>query len=91
MFVCAMRNSRFWKPEATAPLCDPVFGTVVFHVEITDHFGLSATRIMDYLLSGEPFDKEKCCSLIDRRVKASKDEVMDAVHGYHILEEQNSR
>lgn len=43
---------------------------------------------MDYLLSDEPFDEEKCRTLIDHRVKASKDEVMDAVHGYHILEEQ---
>ena len=55
---------------------------------LTDPFCLSATRIMDYLLSDEPFDEETCRSLIDRRVKASKDEVMDAVHGYHILEEQ---
>ena len=55
---------------------------------LTDPFGLSATRIMDCLLSDEPFNEEKCRSLIDRRVKASKDEVMDAVHGYHILEEQ---
>lgn len=55
---------------------------------LTDPFGLSATRIMDYLPSDEPFDVAKCRSLIDRRVKASPDEAMDAVHGYHILEEQ---
>ena len=55
---------------------------------LTDPFGLSATRIMDYLLSDEPFDEETCRSLIDRRVKVSKDEVMDTIHGYHILEEQ---
>ena len=55
---------------------------------LTDPFGLSATRIMDSLLSGEPFDEEKSRSLIDRRVKAFKDQVMDTVHGYHILEEQ---
>ena len=47
-----------------------------------DPFGLSATRIMDYLLSGKLFDEEKCRSLPDRRVKASKDKVMDAVYGY---------
>lgn len=46
---------------------------------------------MDYLLSDETFDEGKCRSLIDRRVKASKDKVMDAVHGYHILEEQKSK
>lgn len=55
---------------------------------LTDPFGLSATRIMDYLFSDESFDEAKCCSLIDYRVKASQDKVMDAVHRYHILEEQ---
>jgi len=55
---------------------------------LTDPFGLSATRVMDYLLSDEPFDETKCRSLIDWRVKASKDEVMDSIHGYHILGEQ---
>lgn len=43
---------------------------------------------MDYLLSDEPFDKAKRRSLIERWVKASPDEVMDAVHGYHLLEKQ---
>lgn len=43
---------------------------------------------MDYLLSDQPFDEEKCSSMIGRRVNAPKDEVMDAIHGYHILEEQ---
>lgn len=55
---------------------------------LTDPFGLSATRIMDYLLSDEPFDEEKCRSLIDWRVKASKDDVLDSSRGYNILEEQ---
>lgn len=55
---------------------------------LTDPFGRSATRIMNDLLSDEPFDETKCRSLIDSRVKASKDEVMDSIHGYHILEEQ---
>lgn len=55
---------------------------------LTDPFGLSATRIMDYLLSDEPFDEEKCRSLIDWRVKASKDDVLDSIRGYNIPEEQ---
>ena len=29
---------------------------------LTDPFGLSATRLMDYLLSEEPLDQEKCHS-----------------------------
>ena len=55
---------------------------------LADPFGHSATRIMDYLLSDEPFQEEKCRSLIDYRVKASRDDIMDAIHGFHILEEQ---
>lgn len=55
---------------------------------LTDHFGLFATRIMDYMLSDEHFNEGKYRSLIDHRVKASKDEVMDTLHRYHILEEQ---
>lgn len=31
---------------------------------------------------------KKCRSLIDHQVKSSKDEVMDTVHVYHILEDQ---
>lgn len=55
---------------------------------LTSPFGLSATRIISYLLSDELFNEEKCRFLIDHRVKASKDEVMDSAHGYHILKEQ---
>lgn len=55
---------------------------------LTDPFGKSASRIMEYLLSDETFDEGKCRSLIDRRVKASADEVMESIRGYNILEEQ---
>lgn len=55
---------------------------------LTDPFGKTATNIMEYLLSDKPFQEEECRALIDGRVKASKDEVMDSIHGFHILEEQ---
>lgn len=55
---------------------------------LTDPFGKTAANIMDYLLSDKPFQEEECRALIDGRVKASKDEVMDSIHGFHILEEQ---
>ena len=38
-----------------------------------------------------PFNEKKCRFLIDWRVKAAKEEVVDAVHKYHILEEQNTK
>lgn len=55
---------------------------------LTDPFGKTATSIMEYLLSDRPFQEEECRALIDRRVKASKDVVMDSIHGFYILEEQ---
>jgi len=55
---------------------------------LTDPFGKTATNIMNYLLSDKPFKEDECRALIDGRVKASKDEVMDSIKGFHILEEQ---
>jgi len=56
---------------------------------LSDPFGKTASQIMDYLLSGETFDPEKCRSLIDRRVKAAPEEVLDAIEGFEILPEQH--
>ena len=39
---------------------------------LTDHFGLFATRIMDYMLSDEHFNEGKYRSLIDHREKPPK-------------------
>lgn len=55
---------------------------------LSDPFGKSASRIMDYLLSDEPFDEDRCRSLIDSRVKASPNQVLDSIRGCCILEEQ---
>lgn len=55
---------------------------------LTDPFGKTASSIMDYLLSDQPFDEKHCLSLIHGRVKASDDEVLDSIRGFHIPEEQ---
>ena len=54
----------------------------------TDPFGKTASRIMDYLLSDKPFDEKECLSLVHGGVKASDDEILDSIRGYHILSEQ---
>lgn len=54
----------------------------------TDPFGKSASRIMDYLLSDNPFDEKECLSLIHGGVKASDNEILDSIRGYEILDEQ---
>lgn len=55
---------------------------------LTDPFGKTASRIMDYLLSDEPFDEDKCKTMIHKGVKANADEVIDSIKGYDILPEQ---
>lgn len=55
---------------------------------LTDPFGKTASRIMNYLLSDEPFDDDKCKAMIHGGVKANADDVIDSIKGYEILPEQ---
>ena len=43
---------------------------------------------MEYLLSDETFDDDKCKAMIDGRVKATPDEIIASIKGYEILPEQ---
>lgn len=54
----------------------------------TDPFGSSATRIMNYLMSDEPFDEQKCLDMVHKKCKASNQEILDSIRGYHIHPEQ---
>ena len=59
----------------------------------TDPFGKSASRIMEYLIN-TPEDKvqdEKILSLVDRRVKASSEEILDSIHGYEFIGVQRDK
>lgn len=55
---------------------------------LSDPFGKSASAIMDYLLSSENIDDGKILSMVDRRVKASREDILRSVHGFKILAEQ---
>lgn len=55
---------------------------------LSDPFGKTATNIMEYLLSDKPFDETECAKLIDGRVKASAETVLDSIRGFEILSEQ---
>ena len=55
---------------------------------LSDPFGKSASAIMSYLLSSESIDDEEILSRVDRRVKASKEDILRSVHGFKILSEQ---
>lgn len=55
---------------------------------LTDPFGKTATNIMEYLLSEKPFDEAECAKLIDGRVKATNETILDSIRGFEILSEQ---
>lgn len=55
---------------------------------LSDPFGKSASAIMGYLLSTETIDDEKVLSMVDGRVKASREDILRSVHGFKILAEQ---
>lgn len=56
---------------------------------LTDPFGKTASQLMDYLLKTKSIDEETCRKLIDGRVKANHDDIIDSIKGYHILPEQH--
>lgn len=57
---------------------------------LTDPFGKTATRLMNYLLSADTFEEKKCLDLLhcQGRLKASPEEIMDSIRGYQLFPEQ---
>ena len=53
----------------------------------SDPFGKSASSIMEYLIMTEPEDisDEQILSMVDRRVKASGEDILDSIHGYEFI------
>lgn len=53
----------------------------------TDPFGKSASSIMSYLINSEPeqISDEAILKLVDRRVKAPREDILDSIHGYEFI------
>lgn len=53
----------------------------------SDPFGKSASSIMEYLIMTEPEDvsDEQILQLIDRRVKAPAQDILESIHGYEFI------
>lgn len=58
---------------------------------ISDVFGKTGTDIRNYILNCEKFDVEECKKLIDPRIKASPDVVIQSVIGYQKSIEQSTK
>ena len=55
---------------------------------LSNPFGKSASTIMGYLLSHDTIDEDEVLSMVDKRVKASPEEILRSVRGFNILKEQ---
>jgi len=57
---------------------------------LSDPFGKTATEIISYLLShtAESVDDDACRKLIRKGAKAKSNEILEAIHGYHIESDQ---
>lgn len=59
----------------------------------SDPFGKSASAIMSYLVGSEPEDvrDEDILKLVDRRVKAPREDILDSIHGYEFIGVQRDK
>ena len=59
----------------------------------SDPFGKSASSIMEYLIMTEPADvsDEQILRLVDRRVKAPGQDILDSIHGYEFIGVQRGK
>jgi len=58
---------------------------------VSDAFGKTASRIIEYVVNCDVFDPEHCKTLIDKKIKASHDEVIKSVLGYNLMPPQASK
>jgi len=59
----------------------------IAHV-LSDTFGKTAQRIIEYVLTCDTFDPDYCKILIDGRVKADHDEIIRSIVGYQLSVDQ---
>lgn len=59
----------------------------------SDPFGKSVSAIMSYLVGSEPEDvrDEDILKLVDRRVKAPREDILDSIHGYEFIGVQRDK
>ena len=58
---------------------------------VSDAFGKTASRIIEYVVNCDVFDPEHCKTLIDGRIKASHDDVIKSILGYNLVPSQASK
>lgn len=58
---------------------------------VSDMFGVSASKITDYLIESDDFDPEHVISLLHGRMKSKADAIIESIQGYQLSEAQKFR
>lgn len=80
------RSSEKNRVQNSLTMCN----LAISHV-LSDTFGKTAQRIIEYILTCDKFDPEYCKTLIDRRVKADHDEIIRSIVGYQLSLDQATK
>jgi transposase len=58
---------------------------------VSDTFGVSATALIEYILSCETFDPEHAKSLLKKSLKSKGDEIIQSIIGYELRGDQSTK
>ena len=84
--LVSMRSSEKNRYQNAFTVCNLTLDAVV-----SDMFGKSATAIENYLLDTNVVDPEICVSFLQRSLKKKSAEIIEAVEGFNMTQEQKER
>ena len=84
--LVSMRASEKNRYQNAFTVCNLTLDAVV-----SDMFGKSAMAIENYLLDTDVVDPESCVSLLQKKLKKKSAEIIEAVEGFNMTQEQKER
>ena len=84
--LVSMRSSEKNRYQNAFTVCNLTLDAVV-----SDMFGKSAMAIENYLLDTDVVDPEFCVSLLQKKLKKKSAEIIEAVEGFNMTQEQKER
>lgn len=84
--LVSMRASEKNRYQNAFTVCN-----LTLDVVVSDMFGKSAMAIENYLLDTDVVDPEFCVSLLQKKLKKKSTEIIEAVEGFNMTQEQKER
>ena len=84
--ITCMKSSEKNRLQNALTVCNIGLDSVV-----SDMFGVSSTKIRNYLLQTDEFDPDHCVSLLHGRMKSKSEQIIEAIEGYQFDPVQKTR